>query len=145
MLVLEYKAVIKKVQSKAIDEAIRTSQFVRNKVLRYWMDNHGVGKKELYQYNTQLRGEYEFVRNLSSHACQASVENVERAINRFFANCKAKKPGKKTPLARMPGNPSKAVGNYTVRPYSAIPNSKSIVALLNISNSLGSYTRPNAE
>ncbi len=95
MLVLEYKAVVKKAQSKAIDEAIRTSQFVRNKVLRYWIDNRGVGKKELYQYNTQLRGEYEFVRNLSSHACQASVENVERAINRFFANCKAKKQGLK--------------------------------------------------
>ncbi|QSJ16814.1 transposase [Nostoc sp. UHCC 0702] len=95
MLVLEYKAVVKKAQAKAIDEAIRTSQFVRNKVLRYWMDNHGIGKKELYQYNTQLRAEYDFVRNLSSHACQASVENVERAINRFFANCKAKKQGLK--------------------------------------------------
>ncbi|MBD0304258.1 MAG: IS200/IS605 family element transposase accessory protein TnpB, partial [Tolypothrix sp. T3-bin4] len=90
-----YKAVVKSLQAKAIDEAIRTSQFVRNKVLRYWIDSRGVDKKELYQYNTQLRGEYEFVRNLSSHACQASVENVERAINRFFANCKAKKPGNK--------------------------------------------------
>ncbi|MER3491944.1 MAG: transposase [Mastigocladus sp. ERB_26_2] len=95
MLVMEYKAATKKAQAKAIDEAILTSQFVRNKVLRYWMDNRGISKKELYQYNTQLRAEYEFVRNLSSHACQASVENVERAINRFFANCKAKKPGKK--------------------------------------------------
>lgn len=92
---MEYKAVVKKAQAKAIEEAIRTSQFVRNKVLRYWIDNRGIGKKELYQYNTQLRAEYEFVRNLSSHACQASIENVERAINRFFANCKAKKPGKK--------------------------------------------------
>ncbi len=95
MLVLEYKAVVKKAQTKAIDEAIRTSQFIRNKVLRYCMDNRGVGKKELYQYNTQLRAEFEFARNLSSHACQAAVENVERAINRFFSNCKAKKPGKK--------------------------------------------------
>ncbi|MGH1395986.1 MAG: RNA-guided endonuclease InsQ/TnpB family protein [Trichormus sp.] len=95
MLVMEYKAVVKKAQAKAIDEAIRISQFVRNKVLRYWIDNRGIGKKELYQYNTQLRAEFEFVRDLSSHACQASVENVERAINRFFANCKAKKPGKK--------------------------------------------------
>ena len=95
MLVLEYKAVIKPSQSKAIDEAIRTSQFVRNKVLRYWMDNRGVGKKELYQYNTALRAEYPFVKDLNSHACQASVENVERAINRFFDNCKKNKPGKK--------------------------------------------------
>ncbi|GET35335.1 RNA-guided endonuclease InsQ/TnpB family protein [Microseira wollei] len=95
MLVLEYKAVLKKSQSTAIDEAIRTSQFVRNKVLRYWMDNRGVGKKQLYQYNTQLRAEFDFVKNLNSHACQASVENVERAINRFFDNCKKNKPGKK--------------------------------------------------
>lgn len=95
MLVLEYKAVIKKAQSTAIDEAIRTSQFVRNKVLRYWMDNRGVSKKELYQYNTQLRAEFKFTNDLDSHACQASVENVERAINRFFDNCKAKKSGKK--------------------------------------------------
>ena len=95
MLVLEYKAVVKKTQAKAIDEAIRTSQFVRNKVLRYWMDNRGIGFKQLYQYNTQLRAEYPFVAELNSHACQASVENVERAINRFLDNCKNKKPGKK--------------------------------------------------
>jgi putative transposase len=95
VLVLEYKAVVKKSQSTAINEAIRTSQFVRNKVLRYWMDNRGVGKKELYQYNTQLRAEFEFVKDLNSHACQASVENVERAISRFFDNCKKNKPGKK--------------------------------------------------
>ncbi len=95
MLVLEYKAVVKPEAAKAIDEAIRTSQFVRNKVLRYWMDNRGVGKKELYQYNTQLRAEYPFVKDLNSHACQASVENVERAINKFFDNCKKNKPGKK--------------------------------------------------
>ncbi len=99
MLVLEYKAVVKSNQVKAIDEAIRTSQFVRNKVLRYWMDNRNVGKKELYQYNTQLRAEYKFVNDLNSHACQASVENVERAVKRFFDNCKAKKQGKKTPHA----------------------------------------------
>ncbi len=49
---MEYKAVISKNQKTAINEAIRTSQFVRNKVLRYWMDNRGVGKKELYRYNT---------------------------------------------------------------------------------------------
>ncbi|NER50127.1 MAG: transposase, partial [Symploca sp. SIO1A3] len=86
---------VQKTQLIAIEEAIRTSQFVRNKVLRYWMDNRGIGKKELYQYNTQLRAEYSFVKELNSHACQASVENVERAIQRFFANCKSNKPGKK--------------------------------------------------
>lgn len=106
---MEYKAVTSKPQRTAIDEAIRTSQFVRNKVLRYWMDNQrscrtedsvpahsrGVGKKELYRYNTQIRDEFKFVKDLNSHACQASVENIERAINRFFDNCKKGKPGKK--------------------------------------------------
>ena len=95
MLVMEYKAVTNKTQKTAINEAIRTSQFVRNKVLRYWMDNRGVGKKELYRYNTHLRDEFKFVKDLNSHACQASVENIERAINRFFDNCKKGKPGKK--------------------------------------------------
>ncbi len=92
---MEYKAITNKTQKTAINEGIRTSQFVRNKVLRYWMDNRGVGKKELYRYNTQIRDEFKFVKDLNSHACQASVENVERAINRFFDNCKKGKPGKK--------------------------------------------------
>ncbi|NET67313.1 MAG: transposase [Moorea sp. SIO1G6] len=95
MLVMEFKAVLKEHQKLAINEAIRTARFVRNKVLRYWMDNRGTGKKELYRYNTQLRDEFKFVKDLNSHACQASVENVERAIKRFFDNCKKKVPGKK--------------------------------------------------
>ncbi|NEO37244.1 MAG: transposase [Moorea sp. SIOASIH] len=95
MLAMEFKAILKESQKIAINEAIRTARFVRNKVLRYWMDNRGVGKKELYRYSTQLRDEFRFVKDLNSHACQASVENVERAIKRFFDNCKNKVPGKK--------------------------------------------------
>ncbi|WP_424103364.1 RNA-guided endonuclease InsQ/TnpB family protein [Moorena producens] len=95
MFVMEFKAVIKESQKVAINEAIRTAKFVRNKVLRYWMDNRGVAKKELYRYNTQLRDEFNFVKELNSHACQASVENVERAIKRFYDNCQKKVPGKK--------------------------------------------------
>ncbi|MGL5796130.1 MAG: RNA-guided endonuclease TnpB family protein, partial [Waterburya sp.] len=45
MFVLEFKVRNPKPQQcLAIDEAIRTAQFVRNKCLRYWMDNRGVGK-----------------------------------------------------------------------------------------------------
>jgi len=95
VLVMEFKAVLKEPQKLAINEAIRTARFVRNKVLRYWMDNRGIGKKELYRYNTQIRDEFAFVKDLNSHACQASVENVERAIKRFYNNCKKKLPGKK--------------------------------------------------
>ncbi|NJK49546.1 transposase [Candidatus Gracilibacteria bacterium] len=95
MFVLEFKVKPKPIQIQAIDEAIRTSQFVRNKVLRYWMDNRGVGKTELFRYNTRLRKEFKFVDDLNSHACQTAVERVLRAINKFFDNCKRQIPGKK--------------------------------------------------
>lgn len=65
MLSYEYKVKPKQQQISAIDEAIRTSQFVRNKVLRYWMDNRGVGKTEMFRYNTLLRKEFKFVEELN--------------------------------------------------------------------------------
>lgn len=95
MFVLEYKVKPKPQQIEYIEEAIKTTQFVRNKVLRFWMDNRGVGKTELFRYNTALRKEYKFVRDLNSHATQVGVERVLKAINRFFANCKNQVKGKK--------------------------------------------------
>ncbi|MGK7927957.1 MAG: RNA-guided endonuclease InsQ/TnpB family protein [Spirulina sp.] len=95
MFVLEYKVKPKPHQIESINEAIRTTQFVRNKVLRYWMDNRGVGKTELFRYNTRLRKEFKFVEDLNSHACQTGVERVLRAINKFYDNCKKKVKGKK--------------------------------------------------
>ena len=38
MLILEYKVKARRKQYQAIDEAIRTTQFIRNKAIRYWMD-----------------------------------------------------------------------------------------------------------
>jgi putative transposase len=95
MFVLEFKAKGKTTQYSAIDEAIKTAQFVRNKCVRYWMDNRGVGQKDLYRYNTALRAEFPFVNALNSHACQASVERAYSAIVRFYDNCKKAIPGKK--------------------------------------------------
>lgn len=86
MFVYEYKVNPKPSQKIAIDEAIRTHQFVRNKVLRYWIDNRGVGKTEMFRYNTALRKEFEFVEDLNSHACQTAVERVLKAVNRFYDN-----------------------------------------------------------
>ena len=88
MIVLEFKAKGKTTQYSAIDEAIRTAQFVRNKVIRFWMDNRGVGQKELYRYNTGLRAEFSFVKALNSHACQVAVERAFFAIARFYSNGK---------------------------------------------------------
>ncbi|MDJ0743600.1 MAG: transposase [Xenococcaceae cyanobacterium MO_167.B27] len=96
MFVLEFKVRKPKPrQCLAIEEAIKTAQFVRNKCLRYWMDNRGVGKYDIYKYNTQLRKEYQFVRDLNSHATQCAVERTWSSISRFFDNCKKNIPGKK--------------------------------------------------
>ena len=100
MFVYEFKVKPKPQQISAIEEALRTYQFVRNKVLRYWMDNPsqvqgGVGKTEMFRYNTLLRKEFKFVEDLNSHACQTAVERVLKAVNRFYANCNNKVPGKK--------------------------------------------------
>lgn len=95
MIVLEFKAKGKTTQYSAIDEAIRTAQFVSNKCIRFWMDNRGVGQKELYRHNTKLRAEFPFVNALNSHACQVAVERAYSAIARFYENCKKAIPGKK--------------------------------------------------
>jgi putative transposase len=95
MIVLEFKVQGKTTQYAAIDEAIRTAQFVRNKCIRFWMDNRGVGQKELYRHNTKLRAEFPNVRALNSHACQVAVERAYSAIARFYSNCKKAIPGKK--------------------------------------------------
>ena len=95
MIVLEFKVKGKIKQYLAINEAIRTSQFVRNKCLRYWIDGQKVSRAELYRYNTKLRSEFSFVKDLNSHACLASVERGWSSIARFFDNCKKQIPGKK--------------------------------------------------
>jgi putative transposase len=95
MLVLEFKAKGKPNQFQAVDEAIKTAQFVRNKCVRFWMDNKDIGQKELYRYNTSLRSEFPFVQALNSHACQASVERAYASIARFYDNCRKAIPGKK--------------------------------------------------
>ena len=95
MIVLEFKAKGKTTQYAAVDEAILTAQFVRNKCVRYWMDNRGVGQIELYRHNTALRAEFPFVKALNSHACQVAVERAYTSIARFYDNCKKCVPGKK--------------------------------------------------
>jgi transposase, IS605 OrfB family, central region len=95
MIVLEFKAKGKTTQYTAIDEAIRTAQFVRNKAIRFWMDNRGTGQKELYRYNTKLRADFPFVNALNSHACQVAIEWAYSSIARFYDNCRKSVLGKK--------------------------------------------------
>jgi putative transposase len=95
MIVLEFKAKGKTTQYTAIDQAIRTAQFVRNKSIRFWMDNQGVGQKQLYRLSKSLRDEFPFVKALNSSACQASIERAYSSIARFYDNCNKGIPGKK--------------------------------------------------
>lgn len=95
MLVLEFKAYGKEDQYRAIDEAIRTGQFIQNKCLRYWMDHHGTSKYDLNKYCAVLASEFPFANELNSMARQASAERAWSAISRFFENCKKRVPGKK--------------------------------------------------
>ncbi len=98
MLVIEYKIKAKPSQYKAIDDAVRTVQFIRNKCLRYWMDSSKdikIDRYALNKYSTELRSEFKFVKDLNSMAVQASAERAWLAISRFDDNCKSKKPGKK--------------------------------------------------
>ncbi len=98
MLVLEYKAKENKRQYQAIEEAIRTTQFVRNKCLRYWIDaprENIINNAALSRYSTVLRADFPFVAALNSMAVQAAAERTWFAISRFYDNCKKGKPGKK--------------------------------------------------
>jgi len=88
MIVLEFKARASKHQSGLIDEAIRTAQFIRNKALRYWMDNKGTGKSDLSKLCKLLASEFPFAKKLNSMARQASAERAWSAISRFYDNCK---------------------------------------------------------
>ncbi len=98
MIVLEYKVKGKQSQYNAIDDAIRTTQLIRNKAIRYWMDTPRklkVDKFALNKYSTELRKEFSFVANLNSMAVQSAAERGWFAISRFYDNCKSKKSGKK--------------------------------------------------
>jgi putative transposase len=95
MLVFEFKAYGKSDQFAAIDEAIRTAQFVRNSCLRYWMDNQKMNKYDLNKYCAVLAKEFSFADELNAMARQASAERAWSSISRFYENCKKKVPGKK--------------------------------------------------
>ena len=103
MFVFEFKCLGKPAQYTAIDSAIRTSQFVRNKCLRYWMENIGVNGCDLNKYTARLAKEFPFANKLNSTARQASAVGEACAkrircwtgITKFFDNCKKKIPGKK--------------------------------------------------
>jgi putative transposase len=95
VLILDYKLRVNLAQSRAIDEAIRTVQFIRNKCLCLWMDGRGIGDNALQVYCSQLAKEFSFAARLNSQARQTSADRAWLSIARFYKNCREKKPGKK--------------------------------------------------
>jgi putative transposase len=75
-------------QYQALDDAIRTAQFIRNKAVRYWMDNQAVSKSDLYKLCKNLATEFDFATKLNSAARQASAERAWAAISNFYKRCK---------------------------------------------------------
>jgi putative transposase len=95
VLILEYNLRTNHAQRAAIDEAIRTAQFIRNTCLRAWMDTRGVSGYDLQALCSQLALQYPFAAKLDAQARQASADRAWQAIVRFFKNCREHKPGKK--------------------------------------------------
>ena len=97
MIIYEFKVKGKDSQYRAIDEAIRTSQFIQNKCLRLWMDNKDsrIDKYALNKYCAVLASEFPFADELNSMARQSAAERAWGAIARFYDNCKKKIKGKK--------------------------------------------------
>ena len=97
MRVFEFKLKGKQKQYAQVDDAIRTSQFVRNKCIRYWMDNKDrkINKYALNKYCAVLAAEFPFADELNSMARQSAAERAWSSITRFYDNCKKKIKGKK--------------------------------------------------
>jgi len=65
MLVFEFKAYGKRQQFDAVDQAIRTVQFIRNKAIRLWIDGEKIDKNDLSKYCAVLAKEFPFCDNLN--------------------------------------------------------------------------------
>jgi putative transposase len=95
MLLYEYKLRLSRAQAAAIDEAIRTTQFIRNKAVRLWMDGRGVSANDLQLLCAHLAHEFDFAARLNSQARQAAAARAWAAIERFYTHCREHRPGKK--------------------------------------------------
>jgi putative transposase len=84
-------------QYRKLDEAIRTGRFVRNSIIRAWIDGQVKSRNDAYKHCKVLSGNPEFpwVSRLNSMARQAHAERAWASVERFYRNCKQKISGKK--------------------------------------------------
>ncbi|XWK87123.1 MAG: transposase [Phormidium sp.] len=77
-------------QYQKLEEAIRTAQFVRNKCVKYWMENKGTTRNDLQKLCAVLASysTTPWVNKLNSQARQSSADRAWNSIARFYANCR---------------------------------------------------------
>ena len=97
MIVYEAKLEGTQQQYQQLDAAIRTGRFVRNSIIRAWMDKQVKSRNDAYRYCKALANNPEFpwAKKLNSMARQAHAERAWASIERFYRNCKAKIKEKK--------------------------------------------------
>ncbi|MCG5057096.1 MAG: transposase [Limnoraphis sp. WC205] len=97
MLVYEMKLQGTQYQYRKLDEAIRTGRFVRNSIIKAWIDGQVKSRNDAYRYCKLLSDNPSFpwVNKLNSMARQAHAERAWASIERFYQNCRQKIPGKK--------------------------------------------------
>lgn len=97
MIIYEAKLEGTRNQYEWLDSAIRTGRFVRNSIVRAWMDNQIKSRNDAYKYCKVLAGNslFPWAKQLNSMARQAHAERAWAAIERFYRNCKAGGKGKK--------------------------------------------------
>jgi putative transposase len=75
-------------QYQALDEAIRTGQFIRNKCLRLWMDAEKTSRAKMQSLCKSLAEEFPFAKKLNSMARQAHADRAWASVKRFYENCR---------------------------------------------------------
>ena len=84
MIVLKFKLKGKAEPYLIIDDTIGTAKFVRNKTLRYWMENPGVKLVDLYKQCAIMAKEFEWAGKLNSMARQAMARACHFCYPAFF-------------------------------------------------------------
>lgn len=97
MLIYEAKLEGTKIQYERLDQAIRTGLFVRNSIVRAWLDGQVKSRNDAYKYCKVLADNPEFpwAVRLNSQARQAHAERAWASIERFYRNCTSQVKGKK--------------------------------------------------
>ena len=98
MLIYEMKLKGNTNQYRQLDAAIRTGRFIRNSIIRAWINGEIKGRNDAYKYSKILsdnKEQFPWVNKLNSMARQAHAERAWASIARFYDNCKKKIAGNK--------------------------------------------------